>query len=106
MPVLFIFTTLRPGVDPEEYEAWLRANDRPFAERHPNFKAYNVHRISEPVQGAANWTWQYVERLEVESLDQHARDLASPAGKAIIDEIESRFVDPSKTMFFSSDIVA
>lgn len=106
MPVLYIFTTLKPGADPDEYEAWLRAYDRPFAESHSNFKAYNVHRISGPIQGAPDAPWQYVERLELESLDRHAQDLASPEGKAIIDEIERRFVDATKTMSFSSEIVA
>lgn len=106
MPVLFIITTLKPGVDPDEYEAWLLKYDRPFAQSHANFKSYNVHRISGLIQGSEGANWQYVERLELESLEQHARDLASPEGRAIIDEIEERFVDASKTISFASHIVA
>jgi hypothetical protein len=106
MPVLFIMTTLKPGVDPDEYQAWLLKHDRPFALSHPNFKSYNVHHVSGPIEGVAGTNWEYVERLELGSLEQHARDLASPEGKALIDEIERRFVDASKTISFASDIVA
>jgi len=106
MPVRFVIATLKPGVDPAEYEAWLLQHDRPFARSHPNFKGYNVHRIFGPIQGAERSGWQYVERLELESLEQHDRDLASPEGRAIIDEIESRFVDASKTVYFASEIIA
>ena len=106
MLVLFYITTLKPGVDPDEYEAWLLKHDRPFAESHSNFKSYNVHRIFGPIQGAESSGWRYVERLELESLEQHTRDLACPEGKAIIDEIEARFVDASKTICFASHIIA
>jgi hypothetical protein len=106
MPVLFYITTLKPGVDPETYEAWIRQYDRPFAESHPNFKSYNVYRIAGPILGAPTSGWRYVERLEVDSVEQHARDLASPDGKALIDEIEERFVDATKTIFFTSHVVA
>jgi hypothetical protein len=106
MPVRFYICTLKPGVDPAEYEAWLIAHDRPFTYTHPNFRSYNVHRVLGPIQGPGAQGWQYVERIEVDSLEQHERDLASPEGKAIIEEIERRFVDASKTLSFACDIIA
>jgi len=106
MAVIFIIVTLKPGVDADVYEAFVREHDRGFARRRANFTAYSVHRISGPIKGAESAQWRYVERLEVESLEQYARDLESPAGRALISEIEDRFVDASKTIAFTSDIVA
>jgi REDY-like protein HapK len=106
VPVRFYICTLKPGVDPAEYEEWLIEHDREFARSHPNFRSYNVHRVSGQIQGSEAYGWQYVERIEVESLEQHERDLASPLGKAIIDELERRFVEPSKTITFVCDIIA
>jgi hypothetical protein len=106
MPVRFVITTLKPGVDPQEYEAWVLKYDRPFTCTHPNYKSYNVHRIFGSIQGAEGSGWQYVERIELESLEQHDRDLASPEGRAIIEELERRFIDASKTVYFASEIIA
>ena len=106
MPVRFYICTLKPGVDPAEYEAWLIEHDRAFARSHPNFRSYNVHRLFGPIQGREACGWQYVERIEVDSLEQHERDLASAEGKAIIDELERRFVEPSKTITFACNIIA
>ena len=82
MPVRFLISTLKPGVDPAEYEQWVRERDYALVRTLPNYVSYQVHRISGPIAGAADAGWQYIERIEVKSLEQHDRDLASPAGVA------------------------
>ena len=52
MPVRFLISTLKPGVDPAEYEAWVRDRDYVLVRSLPNYVSYKVHRIRSPIQGA------------------------------------------------------
>ncbi|KRR00012.1 hypothetical protein [Bradyrhizobium valentinum] len=103
MPVRFLISTLKPGVDPAEYEAWVRERDYALVRSLDNYMSYKVHRIRRPIQGAENLTWQYIERIEVKSLEQHDKDLASPAGVALREELYGKFLDRSKNIYFVSD---
>ena len=104
MPVTFVLSTLKPGVDPKDYERWVRDADYAFTRSHPNFISYVVHRIN-TIEGNSDASWRYVERIEVKDAEQHRRDLASPLGKRLIDELYSRFLDRSKNIYIRSDIV-
>ncbi len=103
MPVRFLISTLKPGVDPDEYEAWVRERDYALVRTLPNYTSYKVHRIRPPIQGAEASGWQYIERIEVKSLEQHDRDLATPAGVKLREELYGRFLDRSKNVYFASD---
>lgn len=103
MPVRFLISTLKNGVEPAEYEQWVRDVDYPFVGSKPNYLAYEVHRIRKPVAGASEATWQYIERIEVASIDQHESDLASPEGIAMRDQLYGRFLDRSKNIYFTTD---
>lgn len=83
MPVRFLISTLTPGVDPADYERWVRERDDALVRSKPNDLSYTVHRLSGPIQGAPDSGWQYIERIEVRSLKHHDRDLASPEGVAL-----------------------
>lgn len=78
MPVRFVITTLKPGVEPADYERWVRERDYALVRTKPNFVSYTVHRIRRPVQMSPDPGWQYIERIEVRSLEQHDRDLPRP----------------------------
>jgi len=71
----------------------------------PNYRAYTVHRIRGPIAGAAGARWQYLERIEVDSLEQHDRDLASPEGEGLRDELYGRFLDRSQNTSFIADVI-
>jgi hypothetical protein len=103
MPVRFLISTLKPGVDPDEYEKWVRERDYALVATKPNYLSYRVHRIREPIQGAPDLGWMYIERIEVKSLEQHDADLASPDGVALREELYGRFLDRSKNIYFASD---
>ncbi|MDP6705397.1 MAG: hypothetical protein QF893_03550 [Alphaproteobacteria bacterium] len=102
MPVRFLISSLRPGVDPAEYERWVRRRDYPFVGSLPNYRDYRVHRIQGPILGAEAAGWHYIERIEVESLARHDADLASPAGLALRDELYG-FLDRSKNIYFATE---
>lgn len=104
MPVRFLITTLRPGVDPETYECWVRERDYPFVASLPNVISYQVHRIRNPIEGAAEAGWMYFERIEVHSMERHQEDLASAAGQQIRAELFG-FLDRPKIIAFTSDII-
>ncbi len=103
MPVRFLISTLKPGVDPEEYERWVRERDYALVRSKPNYLSYTVHRIRGPVAGAPDAGWQYIERIEVRSLQQHDRDLAAPEGVALREELYGRFLDRAKNIYFATD---
>jgi REDY-like protein HapK len=104
MPVKFVITTLKTGVDPQDYERWVRERDYAYTNRNPNFISYRVHRISE-IAGAPPPGWRYIERIEVRNLDQHQKDLASPEGAALLDELYGRFLDRSKNIYLTTELV-
>lgn len=105
MPVRFLISTLQDGVDPKEYEQWVRDRDYALVRTLPNFISYQVHRICGPIQGAEQAGWQYLERIEVKSFEQHDRDLASPEGVALREELYGRFLDRSRNIYFPAESI-
>jgi hypothetical protein len=105
MPVRFLISTLKPGVDPDDYERWVRERDYALVRSLPNYISYTVHRIRGPVTDVPGAGWQYIERMEVRSLEQHDRDLASPAGVALREELYGQFLDRSKNIYFATDAI-
>jgi hypothetical protein len=102
MPVRFLISTLKPDVAPEDYERWVREVDYPFVGSKPNYLAYEVHRIEGPVAGAEAAGWQYIERIEVASIEQHEIDLASPEGQKMREQLYGRFLDRQKNIYFTT----
>ncbi len=103
MPVRFLISTLKPGVDPAEYERWVRERDYALVRSKPNYVSYTVHRIRGPIDGMPKAGWHYIERIEVKSLEQHDRDLASPEGQALREELYGRFLDRARNIYFATD---
>jgi hypothetical protein len=105
MPVKFVISTLKHGVDPKDYERWVRERDYAYTRSNPNFVSYRVHRIEGSIAGAPDAGWRYIERIEVKSLEQHQKDLASPEGKALLDELYDQFLDRSKNIYVTTEVV-
>ncbi len=103
MPVRFLISTLKSGVDPASYEQWVRERDYPLVHSLSNYLNYQVHRIKPPIFGAETPGWHYVERIEVASLAQHDADLAAPAGVALRQELYGQFLERSKNIYFATD---
>jgi hypothetical protein len=81
---------LRDGVDPEEYECWLREVERPLVARLDGIAAYSVTRL----HGSPEETqlpYDYLEVLEVESPDAYRASVgADPQAAAFLEEWERR----------------
>ena len=105
MPVKFVITTLKPGVNPQDYERWVRERDYGYTSANANFISYRVHRIEGPIAGAPDARWQYIERIEVKSLEQHQKDLASPAGAELLRELYEKYLDRSKNIVVTAEVV-
>lgn len=96
MPVRYVITTLKPGVNPEDYECWVREYDYKVAKTFPSLISYRAHRITGPIMGAEQAGWSYIERIEVRDVEAYQRDLASPAGQELIRQLYERYLDRPK----------
>jgi hypothetical protein len=103
MPVRFLLSSLKNGVEPEDYERWVREYDYKMVATFENYISYCVHRIEGPILGAEDAPWQYIERIEVKSLEQHEADLASPAGVEMRRQLYGEFLDRSKNIYFTTE---
>lgn len=103
MPVRFLITTLKPGVDPEKYERWVREYDYNIAKSRENIISYKVHRIKGPIQGLEDAGWSYLERIEVKSIAQHDIDAKSESGQELRRQLFGEYVD--QRVFFDSDVI-
>ena len=59
MPVRYLLTTLKPGVDPVRYEQWVREYDYKIARGRENMISYEVYRLTGPVEGMSDVGWTY-----------------------------------------------
>ncbi len=100
MPVRYVITTLKRGVDPAAYERWLREYDYPTAKTFPSIVSYRTHRIEGPINGAENAGWSYIERIEVRDVEQYQKDLASPAGQELLRQLYDNYLERPKNIFF------
>ncbi len=90
MPVVFWFSRLQPGVNPADYEQWVREVDYVRAREIPSLVNYRVHRINGPCLGETNLDYDYIEVAEITSLDDYRRDIEHhPAARLIGAEIGS-----------------
>jgi hypothetical protein len=103
MPVRYVITTLMPGVDPADYERWLKEYDYKVARSLPSLVSYRTHRIEGPINGAETAGWSYIERIEVRDVAQYQRDIASPAGQELMRQLYGNYLERSKTISFWSE---
>jgi hypothetical protein len=98
-----VITTLMPGVDPADYERWLKEYDYKVARSLPSLVSYRTHRIEGPINGAETAGWSYIERIEVRDVAQYQRDIASPAGQELMRQLYGNYLERSKTISFWSE---
>ena len=103
MPIRYVITTLKPGVEPADYERWLREYDYRVARTLPSIVSYRTHRIEGPINGAEAAGWNYIERIEVRDQEQYAKDLASPAGQELLRQLYEHYLERPKNIFFWSE---
>jgi hypothetical protein len=73
----FVFLhTLKPGVDVEEYERWVRETDYPLTRRQPGVLDYVVTRLETTADGATPVSFQYLEVIRVTDPVAYQRNLS------------------------------
>jgi hypothetical protein len=68
---VFFLNRLREGVDPAEYEAWIRRVDYPVARAQDAIKSYTVTRIDGTLSGEGESPHDYLEVIEVTNLESY-----------------------------------
>ena len=61
---VYFLSKLRPGVDPSDYEAWIRRTDYPVARACPAILSYDVTRIDGTLDGQDTPSVNYLEVIE------------------------------------------
>jgi uncharacterized protein (TIGR02118 family) len=85
MTTIVVLFNLKPGVDVERYEAWARSKDLPGVNALPSVKKFSVLRATGLLNGSPA-PYQYVETIELHSLDGFRVDVKSPALQAVAAE--------------------
>lgn len=73
---VFFLNTLREEADPNAYEEWIRRVDYPVARRQPAIESYVVTRLDGMLQGGGSPPYQYLEVIEVTSVDEYRAGLS------------------------------
>lgn len=68
---VFFLNTLKPGVDPKDYEEWVRTVDYPIARAQSAILSYVVTRLEGHLSGDGELPCQYLEVLEITDLNEY-----------------------------------
>jgi hypothetical protein len=96
----FFLNRLREGVDPGDYERFVREVDYPFARALPTIQSYVVTRLDGLLQGEGEPPYQYLEVVEITDVDAYRASLdpAKPEIKEFFDQWSS-FVGDSLMVY-------
>jgi hypothetical protein len=83
---VYFLNKLHEGVDPAAYEEWIRTSDYPVARANPAIVSYDVTRIESTLDGAGKPSVDYLEVLEVTSLEEYQRAIATPEVEKLLGE--------------------
>ena len=68
---VFFLNRLRDGVDPKEYEDWIRRVDYPVARAQRAIVSYTVTRIDGTLSGEGESPYDYLEVIEITDLEAY-----------------------------------
>jgi hypothetical protein len=88
---LFFLTKLREGVEPEDYERFLREVDYPETLRLLPVSYYRATRLTSRIVGEGDLPYQYIEVIDVDDYEAYLAALAdmTPEVKALFDGVMS-----------------
>jgi hypothetical protein len=87
----FFLNRLRDGVDPRDYERFVREVDYPFASRIPTIRSYVVTRVDGLLEGEGKPPYDYLEVVEITEVDAYRASLdpSQPDVKEFFDQWSS-----------------
>ncbi|MCC5973697.1 MAG: hypothetical protein JJT81_06550 [Rubellimicrobium sp.] len=87
MRIIVLFN-LKPGVDPEEYEAWAASRDIPTVRALPSIAGFEVSAATGLLGGEGTPPYAYVEVIDVADMGRFGADVGTEAMQAIAAEFQ------------------
>ena len=87
MDCVIVLFNLKEGADPAEYQAWARSRDMVEVNRLPSVDRFRVLRSVGLLGGTDNPPYEYVEVIDLNSMEKFGEDLQS----AVVGELASEF---------------
>jgi hypothetical protein len=91
---VFFLSRLHAGVDPAEYEQWVRDVDLPVVRAIPSLVSYDVVRLDGAMRGG-EVPYDYIEMIEVDDLETYKRELEEIPDRAEFSATWRRLVGES-----------
>ncbi len=88
MTTIVVLFNLKAGVDARDYEAWAHSTDLPHVNGLPSVRSFRVLRSAGLLSGAAA-PYQYVELIELKSLEEFRGEVKSEAMQAVAREFRA-----------------
>ena len=93
MTTIVVLFNLKPGVDPERYEAWARSTDLPIVRGLPAVQEFDVQRAAGMLSGSPDVPYRYVEILRVASVEALRTNIAATPAMAEVARQFREFAD-------------
>jgi len=93
MATIIVLFNLKPGVSPEQYEAWARSTDLPIVRGLPAVHGFDVHRATGMLSGSPDVPYRYVEILRVASVEALRTNIAATPAMAEVARQFREFAD-------------
>jgi len=74
---IVVLFNLKAGIEPARYEAWAATRDLPTVRSFRSVRRFDVLKVSGLLSGAGSPPYEYVELLEVDSVESLRGDIAS-----------------------------
>lgn len=98
MTRIVVLFNLKPGVDPEIYEAWARSTDIPVVGSLASIGGFSVHATTGVLGSDAKPPYAYVEIIDVADMDQFGADIATATMQKIAAEFQAFADNPTFIM--------
>lgn len=97
----FVTFRLKPGVTPEAYDEWFRAENAPAVRKMTSLKSYRVWRVGSIVEGEPSF--EVLEEMEFEDRAAFERELEDlPEIRAMLDGWYRRVTD--QVILFAEEV--
>lgn len=94
MLTVVVLFNLKPGVKAGDYEAWARSTDLPIVNKLPSVREFRVLRSRGLLGSDAEAPYQYVEIIEIESVEALFADVGTPIMQRVASEFQAFAADP------------
>jgi hypothetical protein len=95
MATVIVVFNLKDGVDPAAYEKWARERDSPTVNALASIDSFRLLRATGVIGSEASAPYQYVEVVEINSMEQFMTDIAAGDMPAVAAEFQEFADNPT-----------